>query len=152
MTSTDIISTLANCRMWRWHVYRHTWCDRGDQSLHGSTLLVKWEYTLIKSMCCEGQSPPSAVANNLTTKVNNNTKCSLCPQKDVLNPKMKVPKDTHTPALMPLSCFPFNSAIGSDKHSKICYALLTKNSLLLHAIAKPLTNGYGALHITYIYS
>ena len=95
-------------------------------SLHRSASLLKWEYTLIKSMCCGGRSPPSAIANNLTTKVNNNTKHSHCPQKDVLSTEMEVPKDTHAPALMPLSCFPFNSVIGSDKHSKICYTLLTK--------------------------
>ena len=40
--------------------------------------------------------------------------------------KRKVRKDTLTIALMLLSHAPFIYANGSDKHSKICYALLTK--------------------------
>ena len=59
-------------------------------------------------------------------KVNNNTKRSLCLQKDALSTKTEVPKDTHTTVLTLLPCFPFDSANGSDKHSKIRYALLTK--------------------------
>ena len=77
-------------------------------------------------MCCEGQSLLSAVTNNLTTKVNNNTKRSLCPQKDALSTRIKVPKDTHTPVQMLPLCFALDSVIGSDKHSKIRYVLLTK--------------------------
>ena len=103
---------LANCWMWWWHVFGHTWCDRDDQSLHCFASLVKWEYALIRSLCCGGQSPLLAVANNLTTKVNNNTKRSLCPQKDALSTETKVRKDTHASVKMLLLCFAFNGVLG----------------------------------------
>ena len=112
MTSTDIVFTLASCRMWRWHVYGHTWCVRDDQSPYCFALLVKWEYALIRSLCCGGQSPLLAVANDLTTKVNNNTKRSLCPQKDALSMETKVQKDTHASVKTLSLCFAFNGVLG----------------------------------------
>jgi hypothetical protein len=77
-------------------------------------------------MCCEGQSPLLAIANDLTTEVNNNTKRSLCPQKDALSAEIKGPKwHTCTSANAPaMLCIQW--CVGSDKHSKIRYALLTK--------------------------
>ena len=122
----DIIFTLTNCRMWQWHVYGHTRCVRGDQSPHCSAWLVEWEYALINPMRCVGQSPLLAIANNLTTKVNNNTKRSLCPQKGRTEHGNKGPKghtciSENAPAML---CIRW--CVGSDKHNKIRCALLTK--------------------------
>ena len=108
----DIVFVLANRRMWRCHVYGHTRCVRGDQSPHRSTWLVEWEYALVNPMCCGGQSPLLAVANNLTIKVNNNTKRSLCPQKDTLSTETKVRKDTHASVKMLPLCFAFDGVLG----------------------------------------
>ena len=170
----DIIFMLANHWMWWWHVYRHTRCDRGDQSPHHSAWLVKWEYALINSVYCGGQSLLLAVTNNLTTKVNNNTKRSLCPQKDALSTEIKVPKDTHTPVQTLPLCFAFNSVLGlintaksttrysqkserwkskSTKSEIVGESLWqTKTPYSLLTITKPLINSYRTLHIIHIYS
>ena len=93
-----------------------------------TTLLCWWNESIHSSNQCvvevRAHCRPSPTI--WQQKVNNNTKCTFCPRKDALSTKMKVPKDTHMTALMLLPCFPFDSAIGSDKHSKIRYALLTK--------------------------
>ena len=98
--------------MWRWHVYGHTWCERGDQSPHHFTSLVKWEYALINPRCCGGQSPLSAIANNLTTSKQQHKTLSLCPQKDALSTETKVRKDTHASVKTLSLCFAFNGVLG----------------------------------------